>query len=346
MQEGELIVMDKNNNTEMIIYQTEDGQTKINVRMENDTVWLTQAQMAELFQTSKQNISLHIINLFKEGELDENSTVKKYLTVQTEGSRQVSRDIEHYNLDVIISVGYRVKSLVGTKFRIWATKRLNEYIVKGFTMNDDLLKKAGGGNYWKELLERIRDIRSSEKVFYRQVLDIYATSVDYDPRTEMSQLFFQTVQNKMHYAAHGHTASEILMLRADSQQPFMGLTSFESNKPRKSDVVIAKNYLNEDELNILNRIVSAYLEFAELQALRKKPMYMKDWIVKLDDFIKLSDSEILENAGKVSHLEATTKAMLEFERYKEKTKDELSQVEKDFIKTIGTAEKKLKGKDN
>lgn len=338
--------MDKNNNTEMIIYQTEDGQTKINVRMENDTVWLTQAQMAELFQTSKQNISLHIINLFKEGELDENSTVKKYLTVQTEGSRQVSRDIEHYNLDVIISVGYRVKSLVGTKFRIWATKRLNEYIVKGFTMNDDLLKKAGGGNYWKELLERIRDIRSSEKVFYRQVLDIYATSVDYDPRTEMSQLFFQTVQNKMHYAAHGHTASEILMLRADSQQPFMGLTSFESNKPRKSDVVIAKNYLNEDELNILNRIVSAYLEFAELQALRKKPMYMKDWIVKLDDFIKLSDSEILENAGKVSHLEATTKAMLEFERYKEKTKDELSQVEKDFIKTIGTAEKKLKGKDN
>ena len=338
--------MDKNNNTELIIYQTDDGQTKINVRMENETVWLTQAQMAELFRTSKQNISLHVINIYREGELDENSTVKKHLTVQTEGSRQVSRDIEHYNLDVIISVGYRVKSPVGTKFRIWATKRLNDYIVKGFTMNDDLLKKAGGGNYWKELLERIRDIRSSEKVFYRQVLDIYATSVDYDPSAEMSQQFFQTVQNKMHYAAHGHTAAEILMLRSDSQQPFMGLTSFESTKPRKSDVVIAKNYLDHDELNLLNRIVSAYLEFAELQALRKKPMYMKDWIDKLDDFIKMSGSEILENAGKVSHLEASTKAMLEFERYKERTKDELSQVEKDFIKTISTVEKKLNGKDN
>ena len=331
------------NKTEMIIYQTDDGKTKIDVRMENETVWLTQAQMAELFQTTKQNISLHIRNLFNEGELEENSVVKEHLTTADD---RKSYKTKHYNLDVIISVGYRVKSLVGTKFRIWATKRLNEYIVKGFAMNDDLLKKAGGGNYWKELLERIRDIRSSEKVFYRQVLDIYATSVDYDPRAEMSQLFFQTVQNKMHYAAHGHTAAEILMLRADSKQPFMGLTSFESNKPRKSDVVIAKNYLNDDELNILNRIVSAYLEFAELQALRKKPMYMNSWVEKLDDFIKMSGSELLQNAGKVSHLEATTKAMLEFERYKEKTKDELSQVEKDFIMTIDTVEKKLNGKDN
>ena len=333
--------MDKNNNTEMIIYQTDDGKTKIDVRIEGETVWLTQAQMAELFQTSPQNITIHISNLYKEGELDFDSTCKDYLQVQTEGERQIKRNIKHYNLDVIISVGYRVKSLIGTKFRIWATKRLNEYIVKGFTMNDDLLKKAGGGNYWKELLERIRDIRSSEKVFYRQVLDIYATSVDYDQRSEMSQLFFQTIQNKMHYAAHGHTAAEILILRADSRQPFMGLTSFESNKPRKSDAVIAKNYLNEDELNILNRIVSAYLEFAELQALRKKPMYMKDWIEKLDDFIKMSGSEILENSGKVSHLEATTKAMLEFERYKEKTKDELSEVEKDFIRAIESAKKKI-----
>lgn len=331
--------MDKNNNTEMVIYQTEDGKTKIDVRMENETVWLTQAQMAELFQRDISVISRHIKNAYSEGEIDEESTLH---FMQIPNS---DKPVAHYNLDVIISVGYRVKSLIGTKFRIWATKRLNEYIVKGFTMNDDLLKKAGGGSYWKELLERIRDIRSSEKVFYRQVLDIYATSVDYDPRTEMSQLFFQTVQNKMHYAAHGHTAAETLMIRADSKQPFMGMTSFEGTKPRKADAAIAKNYLNEDELKILNRIVSAYLEFAELQALRKKPMYMKDWIEKLDDFIKMSGSEILENAGKVSHLEATTKAMLEFEKYKEKTKDELSEVEKDFIKTIGTAEKRLKGKD-
>ena len=327
------------NKTELIIYQTDDDKTKIDVRMENGTVWLTQSQMAELFKRDVSVISRHIKNAYGEGEIDEKSTLH---FMQIPNS---DKPVAHYNLDVIISVGYRVKSLIGTKFRIWATKRLNEYIIKGFTMNDDLLKKAGGGNYWKELLERIRDIRSSEKVFYRQVLDIYATSIDYDPRVEMSQLFFQTVQNKMHYAAHGHTAAEILMLRADSEKPFMGLTSFDGAKPHKTDTVIAKNYLNEEEINILNRIVSAYLEFAELQALRKKPMYMKDWIEKLDDFIKMSGSEILENSGKVSHLEATTKAMLEFERYKEKTKDELSEVEKDFIQTISTVEKKLKGKD-
>jgi hypothetical protein len=298
--------------------------------------------MAELFQTSKQNISLHVNNIFKEGELDENSTVKEYLTVQTEGKRQVSREIEHYNLDVIISVGYRVKSLIGTKFRMWATKRLNEYIVKGFTMNDDLLKKSGGGNYWKELLERIRDIRSSEKVFYRQILDIYATSVDYDPRIEISQLFFQTVQNKMHYAAHAHTAAEILLFRADATKPHMGMTTFEGEKPHRADVTVAKNYLSEEEITILNRIVSAYLEFAELQALHEKAMYMSDWIEKLDDFIKMSGSELLQNAGKISHEEASAKALLEFEKYKENTKDDLSRVEEDFIKTLYTAEKKLK----
>ncbi len=335
-----LNLMDENIGTksELIIYQTEDGKIRLDVRIEDETVWLTQAQMVQLFQSSKSNISEHIKHIFEEGELEENSVVREFRTTASDGK---SYQLKHYNLDVIISVGYRVKSLIGTKFRIWATKRLNEYIVKGFTMNDNLLKKAGGGNYWNELLERIRDIRSSEKVFYRQVLDIYATSIDYDPRTEMSQLFFQTVQNKMHYAAHGHTAAEILILRADSSQPFMGLTFFENSKPRKSDVVIAKNYLNEEELKILNRIVAAYLEFAELQALRKKPMYMKDWIEKLNDFIKMSGSEFLENAGKISHLEATTKAMLEFEKYKEQTKDELSQIEKDFIDAIGSAEKKI-----
>lgn len=326
------------NNTEMIIYQSEDGNTKIDVRMENETVWLTQAQMAELFQRDISVISRHIKNAYNEGEIEEESTLH-YMQIPNS-----DKPVAHYNLDVIISVGYRVKSLIGTKFRIWATKRLNEYIIKGFTMNDDLLKKAGGGNYWRELLERIRDIRSSEKVFYRQVLDIYATSVDYDPRSEMSQLFFQTVQNKMHYAAHGHTAAEIIMLRADGNKPLMGMTTYSGKKPSKSDAVIAKNFLNEDEINILNRIVSAYLEFAELQAVRKMPMYMKDWIEKLDGFIKMSGSEILENAGKVSHMEATTKAILEFEKYKEITKDELSEVEKDFIKVIGSAEKKLKGK--
>ena len=339
--EGVIESMNKNIDTEMLIYQTEDGQTKIDVKMEGETVWLTQAQMVELFQVSKSSISEHIKHIFQDGELAENSVVRNFRTTAEDAK---SYNTNFYNLDVIISVGYRVKSLIGTKFRIWATKRLNEYIIKGFTMNDDLLKKAGGGDYWKELLARIRDIRSSEKVFYRQILDIYATSVDYDPRSEASQLFFQTVQNKMHYAAHGHTASEILMLRANSALPFMGLATFEHKKPRKTDAVIAKNYLNEDELNILNRIVSAYLEFAELQALRKKPMYMKDWISKLDDFIKMSGSELLENAGKITHTEATTKAMLEFEKYKESTNDELSQVELDFIKTIESVEKKIKDK--
>lgn len=329
---------------EIIIYQTQDGQTKIDVRIENETVWLTQNQMSELFQTTKQNISLHIKNIFEEGELTEDSTVKDYLTVQNEGSRKVSRNVTHYNLDVIISVGYRVKSLRGTQFRIWATQVLKEYMKKGFALNDDLLKQAGGGGYWQELLERIRDIRSSEKVFYRQILDIYATSTDYNPNAEETKLFFKVVQNKMHFAAHGHTAAEVIYLRADSTKDNMGLTVFRGNHPRKDEVIIAKNYLNEKELNILNRITSAYLEFAELQAIRQIPMTMKDWIAKLDDFIKMTGSELLENPGTISKLEAENKALAEYAKYRETIKDELSEVEKHFLESVKQTQKQLEKK--
>lgn len=329
---------------EIIIYQTQDGQTKIDVRIENETVWLSQNQMAELFQTTKQNISLHIKNIFEEGELSEDSTVKDYLTVQNEGSRKVSRNVTHYNLDVIISVGYRVRSLRGTQFRIWATQVLKEYLKKGFALNDDLLKQAGGGGYWKELLERIRDIRSSEKVFYRQILDIYATSMDYNPNAEETKLFFKVVQNKMHFAAHGHTAAEVIYLRADSTKDNMGLTVFKGNHPKKDEVTVAKNYLDEKELNILNRITSAYLEFAELQAIRQIPMTMKDWIAKLDDFIKMSGSELLENPGKISKLEAENKALAEYAKYKETIKNELSEVEKHFLESVKQTQKQLEKK--
>lgn len=329
---------------EIIIYQTQDGQTKIDVRIENETVWLTQNQMSELFQTTKQNISLHIKNIFEEGELTEDSTVKDYLTVQNEGSRKVSRNVTNYNLDVIISVGYRVKSLRGTQFRIWATQVLKEYMKKGFALNDDLLKQAGGGGYWQELLERIRDIRSSEKVFYRQILDIYATSTDYNPNAEETKLFFKVVQNKMHFAAHGHTAAEVIYLRADSTKDNMGLTVFRGNHPRKDEVIIAKNYLNEKELNILNRITSAYLEFAELQAIRQIPMTMKDWIAKLDDFIKMTGSELLENPGTISKLEAENKALAEYAKYRETIKDELSEVEKHFLESVKQTQKQLEKK--
>lgn len=329
---------------EIIIYQTQDGQTKIDVRIENETVWLTQNQMAELFQTTKQNISLHIKNIFEEGELTEDSTVKDYLTVQNEGSRKVSRNVTHYNLDVIISVGYRVKSLRGTQFRIWATQVLKEYMKKGFALNDDLLKQAGGGGYWQELLERIRDIRSSEKVFYRQILDIYATSTDYNPNAEETKLFFKVVQNKMHFAAHGHTAAEVIYLRADSTKDNMGLTVFKGKHPKKDEVTVAKNYLDEKELNILNRITSAYLEFAELQAIRHIPMTMKDWIAKLDDFIKMTGSELLENPGKISKLEAENKALAEYAKYKETIKDELSEVEKHFLESVKQTQKQLEKK--
>ena len=326
------------NHSEIIMYQTEDGLTKIDVHMDSDSAWLTQAQMTELFQTSKQNISLHVGNVFSEGELDPNSVVKDSLTTAADGKKYKTK---FYNLDVIISVGYRVKSLRGTQFRIWASSVLKSYMVKGFAMNDDLLKQAGGGNYFQELLARIRDIRSSEKVFYRQILDIYATSIDYDPRAESSVLFFKTVQNKMHWAAHGHTAAEVLFLRADNEKPFMGMTTFKGRHPHKTDITSAKNYLTEVELNVLNRLVSAYLEFAELQAIRRKPMYMNDWIAKLDDFIKMSDSEILTHAGKISHVEAEQKALLEYEKYQARTADELSPVERHFLESIENAQKQL-----
>ncbi|MCG8538602.1 MAG: virulence RhuM family protein, partial [Clostridia bacterium] len=297
------------NKSEIILYQTEDGQTKIEVTMEEDTVWLSQAQMCELFQKGKSTISEHISNIFKEGELKKDSVVRNFRTTAVDGKKY---DVKHYNLDVIISVGYRVKSHRGTQFRIWATERLREYIIKGFTMNDELLKKAGGGNYFDELLARIRDIRSSEKVFWRKVLDIYATSIDYDPKVESSIIFFKTIQNKMHWAAHGHTAAEIIFSRANAELPHIGMTSFTGDKLKKADTIIAKNYLKADEIDILNRIVTAYLEFANLQAIRKKPMYMKDWLAKLDDFLRMTDNEILNNVVTISHNQAKEKASIEY----------------------------------
>jgi hypothetical protein len=334
--------MDIENNSEILIYQTEDGLTKIDVKMENETVWLTQAQMSELFQTTPQNITLHIKNVYTEGELSEDSTCKENLQVQQEGSREVKRKTKFYNLDVIISVGYRVKSHRGTQFRIWATQRLKEYIIKGFTMNDDLLKKAGGGNYFDELLQRIRDIRSSEKVFYRKVLEIYATSIDYDPTAKATQAFFKTVQNKMHFSAHGQTAAEVICERADSEKPFMGLTTWTGLQPKKSDAQFAKNYLTEDEIDTLNRIVNMYIEYAELQAKSRKPMYMADWISKLDEFMKISGRDILTHAGKISHEIAMIKASEEFNKYTERTRNELSPVEKHFLESVENAAKKIK----
>ncbi|MEG1886573.1 MAG: virulence RhuM family protein [Oscillospiraceae bacterium] len=326
------------NETEIVIYQTPDGITKIDVRMDDENVWLTQGQMSELFQTTKQNISLHINNAIKEGEINEHSVVKEYLTTAADGKNY---NTKFYNLDVIISVGYRVKSLRGTQFRRWALQILKEYLVKGFTMNDDLLKQAGGGSYWKELLERIRDIRSSEKVFYRQVLDIYATSVDYDPRATQSQEFFKIVQNKIHYAAHGHTAAEVVFNRANAELPFMGLTTFNGEKPAKNEVGNAKNYLSEDELAVLNRMVSAFFDLAELQAMNHKPMYMKDWIGEIDDFAKRYGQGILLNAGAVSHQQALEKAGREYQKYQQRTADEQTPAERDYIDSIKTVQKQI-----
>ncbi len=330
---------------DLILYQTEDGKTRIEVRLQDETVWLTQKLMAELFQTTPQNITIHLKNIFKEGELDEAATCKDFLQVQVEGTRKVERKQLFYNLDVIISVGYRIKSRVATRFRQWATQRLREYIVKGFTLDDERLKQAGGGNYFDELLARIRDIRSSEKVFWRKVLDIYATSIDYAPDVDLSQRFFAAVQNKMHWAAHGHTAAEIIYNRADSAKPNMGMTSWSGGKPQKTDAEIAKNYLNEKELNILNRLVTMYLDFAELQALNRTPMYMRDWIVKLDDFLKLSGRDILRHAGKISHDKALEKAHAEYEQYRKELLNAPSPVERQFleaIKDIKRIEKKRK----
>ena len=325
--------------SELLIYQTEDGQTKIDVRMDNETVWLTQQMMAELFQTSQQNISLHINNIYEEGELEPQATHKEYLLVRQEGQRNVRRAVEHYNLDMIISVGYRVKSMRGTQFRIWATQKLREFIVKGFVLDDERLKRSGGGEYFDELLARIRDIRSSEKVFWRKVLDIYATSIDYDPRAQVSQEFFRIIQNKMHWAAHGQTAAEVIFNRADASKPNMGMTNWLGPKIRKHEVEVAKNYLSESELDILNRIVTMYLEFAEFQALNRKPMTMRDWIDKLDDFLKITERDILDHAGKVSHDAALQKAHVEYEKHRQKTLAQPSEVEKHFVEAEAQVKK-------
>jgi hypothetical protein len=319
-------------NSEFFLFQTEDGHTRIVVKFNGETVWLCLIQMADLFSRDKSVISKHIRNVFEEGELQESSTVAKLATVQKEGSREVSREIEFYNLDVIISVGYRVKSHRGTQFRIWATERLREYIIKGFTLDDQRLKNAGGGNYFKELLARIRDIRTSEKVFWLQVLDIYATSIDYDPSEEITKQFFAAVQNKMHWAAHGKTAAEIISQRADASLPYMGLTSWTGEKPRKIDVSVAKNYLKHEELDALNKIVTAFLDFAEVQTLNQRPMYMRDWIAKLDDFLKLSERKILTHAGKISHELAVERAETEYLKYQTVQAKQITQVEKDFLK--------------
>lgn len=332
------------NNGNIILYQTEDGKSRIEVTLCNDTVWLTTDQMAELFQRNKSTISRHIKNVFEDGELNPDSTVAFFATVQNEGDRTVERNLAYYNLDMIISVGYRVKSHRGVQFRIWATQVLREYLVKGFAMNDDLLKRAGGGNYFDELLSRIRDIRSSEKVFYRKILEIYALSIDYDPRTEATMQFFKTVQNKMHFSVHGHTAAEIIYERANAEKDFMGLTSWTGSLPKRTDAEIAKNYLSSDELDTLNRIVSLYLDFAELQAKSHKPMYMKDWIQKLDDFLKLSGKELLSHAGKISAELAKQKADTEYDKFKERTTYSLSPVEIHFLENFEKEQKKLKNR--
>ena len=327
------------NETSILIYQTEDGSTKIETRIKDETVWLTQDQMAVLFGKAKSTINEHVKNVYAENELLEADTMRKF------GIPEFStKPTNYYNLDVIISVGYRVKSHRGTQFRIWATQRLREYIVKGFTMNDELFKQAGGGNYFEELLARIRDIRSSEKVFWRKVLDIYATSIDYAPQAEVSEEFFKTIQNKMHWAAHGNTAAEIIYNRIDAAKPNLGLTNFKGSNPTQQETAIAKNYLNEQELNMLNRMVTAYLELAELQALNQTPMYMEDWIARLDDFLKMTGKEILTHAGTISHQKAIEKARVEYDKFKQQIRNQLSNAEKDFIKQIEVSEKKIKKK--
>ena len=326
---------------QFLLYQTPDGDSQIEVKLQNDTVWLSLDQMAELFQRNKSTISRHIKNVLEDGELQEEATIANFATVQNEGTRKVERVIAYYNLNMIISVGYRVHSYRGVQFRIWATKVLKEYIVKGFAMNDDLLKRAGGGNYFDELLARIRDIRSSEKVFYRKVLEIYALSIDYDPRVEMTQKFFKTIQNKMHYSVHGHTAAERIYERADAEKDFMGLTTWSGAMPSKPEAEIAKNYLTHEEIKSLNRIVSLYLDFAEMQAEEHRPMYMKDWINILDDFLRISRKDILTHAGKISAKLAKEKADQEYDKFKERTKNNLSPVEIHFLENFEREQKRL-----
>lgn len=316
---------------QLLVYRAPDGGMKLEVRLQNETIWMTLNQMVQLFGVDKSGISRHLKNIFESRELDRGATVANFATVQEEGGRSVSRDLEYFNLDAIISVGYRVNSLRGTQFRIWATERLKEYIIKGFTLNDERLKDPEGGRYFEELLARIRDIRSSEKVFWRKVLDLYATSVDYNPQAESSTLFFQQVQNKMHWAAHGHTAAELIFQRADAALPNMGLTNHPGSRMIRRDVEIAKNYLGEEELNLLNRIVTAYLEVAEIQALNRKPMTMQDWIERLHQFLTLTGRELLTHAGAISHEAAMEKAHGEFEKFRQKTLEEPSEAEKHFL---------------
>lgn len=331
--------MDKellNNTSNIIIYQTEDGLTKIDVKIESDTVWLSQQQLVELYQSSKSNISEHIKHIFAEGELDKESVVRKFRTTADDGKNY---DVTYYNLDMIISLGYRIKSAIATRFRIWATQRLKEYLIKGFTMDDERLKGNGGGNYWKELLNRIRDIRSSEKMLYRQVLDLYATSVDYNPRSEESILFFKMVQNKLHFATHGHTAAEVIYERADANKPFMGLTIFAGELPVLEEVKIAKNYLDENELKILNNLVSGYFDIAEINAIEETPMYMKDYIDQLDAVLSSSKRPLLKGAGKISNKQAIDKAVAEYRKYQVNT---LSPVEKEYLEAIKQTVKEVK----
>ena len=333
--------MENNDKGQIIIYQSEDGQTNIGVLLEDETVWLTQQQMAELFQTSRTNVVEHIKHIYEEGELEEDSTCRNFRQVREEGNRTVSRMMPFYNLDMIISLGYRVKSRVATQFRRWATAILKEYMVKGFALDDERLKGNGGGEYWKELLDRIRDIRSSEKVLYRQVLDLYATSVDYDPKSSESIAFFKMVQNKLHYAVHGHTAAEIIYERADADKPFMGLKSFKGDFPVKSEIGIAKNYLDENELKILNNLVSGYFDFAEIQAMRHNPMHMSDYVQQLDNVLGSTGEQVLQGAGKISHKQAMEKAEAEYRKYQVQT---LSPVEEAYLDTIKTLEKETKKK--
>lgn len=326
-------------NGQMLIYQSPESLVSIEVRLEGETVWLTQQQMAELFQSSRSNVVEHIGNIYAEGELDEEATCREFRQVRLEGSRKVARVLPHYNLDMIISLGYRIRSKTATQFRRWATERLKEYLLKGFTLDDERLKSLGGGSYWYELLERIRDIRSSEKVMYRQVLDLYATSVDYDPKSQDSIAFFKMVQNKLHYAAHGHTAAEIIHERADASKPFMGLTTFKGGQPTLAEVKVAKNYLKEDELRVLNRLVSGYFDFAEVQAMNHRPMHMSDYVEHLDSILAATGQQQLQGAGKVSHQNAIKKATTEYRKYQTHT---LSQVERDYLETIKRLETRAK----
>lgn len=331
--------MENENKGNIVIYQSNDGLTKIDVKFEDETVWLTQQQMAELYKTSRTNVVEHIKHIYEEGELDESSTCRNFRQVQTEGKRQVTRELPFYNLDMIISLGYRVKSHVATQFRRWATELLKEYLKKGYALDDKRLKELGGGNYWKELLDRIRDIRSSEKVMYRQVLDLYATSADYNPKSAESIAFFKMVQNKLHYAAHGNTAAEVIYNRADAEKKFIGLATFSGDFPTKKDVVIAKNYLDENELKVLNNLVSAYFDLAEINAMEHKKMYMSDYVEQLDNVIKTTGKKLLDNAGSISHKQAIEKAEGEYQRFIQKN---LSPVEESYLNTIRELSKTAK----